>query len=227
MAMKRVWPQWVRAYARAVFPGCRILLPGCGKGGTLRHFRDPQCWATGCDLDREALALAAPVLPVCVADIYRLPYRAEVFDAVFLDWVLEHLADADGALAECVRVLKRNGMVAVLTTNPHSPLGWAARAFPRLGSLFWKRALDMEQSVWETKHARNSAGALTRRMSQMGMRRVALHRISHMEYYALNLKSLVPLAAALIPLVRLYDSICLLPPFSLLANAYVALFQKM
>jgi ubiquinone/menaquinone biosynthesis C-methylase UbiE len=226
VAMKRVWRHWFRAYVQATFPGCRILSTGCGKGGALRYFRDPRHWATGCDLDYEAVRQAASVFPVCVGDLYKLPYLSETFDFVVCDWVFEHLAHTDLALGECHRVLKPNGMMAILTTNPHSPLGWIAKTFPRLGNQFWKRSLGIEQSLWEKGHRENSAGFLTRYLKKRGMRRIALYRISHMEYYFINLKLFVPIARLLVPLVRLYDSICQLPPFSLFANAYLALFQK-
>jgi ubiquinone/menaquinone biosynthesis C-methylase UbiE len=226
VAIKCVWPSWFRAYAQATFAGCRVLAAGCGKGGLWRHFGDPQIRVTGCDLDRAALKTAAPLFPVCVGDMNRLSYRAETFDFVTCDWVLEHLANGDLALGECLRVLKSNGILAILTTNPRSPLGLAARLFPRLGHWFWKRSLNIEQSFWEEGHGRHSAAALTHWAESRGMRRVALYRISHMEYYLLNLRSLVPLAGVLLPLVRLYDCIFRRPPFSLLANAYLIVFQK-
>jgi len=224
--MKHVWPQWYRAYAQATFPGCRILSVGCGKGGALRYFRNPQHRVTGCDLDFGAVKQAASYFPVCVGDILRLPYPSGAFDFIVCDWVLEHLASTDAVLAECARVLRPNGKLAILTTNPHSPLGWVSGMFPRLGSCFWKRSLGTEQPLWEKEHKKNSAGHLTRLMRKRDMRRIALYRVSHMEYYLINLKLLVPFARFLLPLVKLYDTIGRIPPFSLFANAYVILFQK-
>jgi len=225
-AMKQVWPSWFRVYARATFPGCRILSVGCGKGGLLRFFRDPLHRVTGCDRDSAAVKQAAPLFPVCVADAYKLPYPSGLVDFVLCEWVLEHLADTTLALDECARVLRPNGMLAILATNPHSPLGWMARMFPRLGSRFWKRSLGVEQSVWKTEHGKNSVGCLRRSLHKRGLRQIALYRISHMQYYCINLRLLVPFAGCLLPFVKLYDWICALPPFSLFANAYLILFQK-
>lgn len=47
-------------------------------------------------------------------DIYRLPYRADSFDHVFVCFVLEHLPDPFEALAGLRRVLKPGGTLTVI-----------------------------------------------------------------------------------------------------------------
>src|SRR3546814_4145601 len=56
---------------------------------------------------------------VRLADMYRLPFPAERFDAVTVNMVL-HYAEAPGAvLAEAARVLKPGGRLIVVDFAPH------------------------------------------------------------------------------------------------------------
>jgi SAM-dependent methyltransferase len=48
------------------------------------------------------------------ADVFRLPYAEASFDHVFVCYLLEHLADPEGALAALGRVLKPGGSMTVI-----------------------------------------------------------------------------------------------------------------
>jgi len=50
-----------------------------------------------------------------------LPFRANAFDALIGQHVVEHLADVDAALRECKRVLKPGGRIALATPNARYP----------------------------------------------------------------------------------------------------------
>lgn len=52
------------------------------------------------------------------ADTLRLPYPADVFDAVTSGYLFRNLTDISGALAEQVRVLKPGGRLVTLDTTP-------------------------------------------------------------------------------------------------------------
>ncbi len=108
---------WMRRAAPGI-PGGRMLEIGCGGGaggrGILRRFAprrlvlsdlDPQmAWAAA-----RALAAETAAVRVCTADAARLPFRAEVFDAVIGCGVLHHIPDWRAALAEIARVLRPGG----------------------------------------------------------------------------------------------------------------------
>lgn len=49
--------------------------------------------------------------PDVVADGYRLPFADGTFDAVFCEYVIEHVEDPDGFLRSARRVLKPNGRI--------------------------------------------------------------------------------------------------------------------
>ncbi len=109
-------------------PGDRLLDAGCGTG---RHvceaFRIQGVDVTGVDLRWEDLCRAATTLYLmrgqignghgrCLisrADVTRLPFRNDTFDAVICSEVLEHIPDNRAAIAELVRILKPGRDLAV------------------------------------------------------------------------------------------------------------------
>ena len=52
-----------------------------------------------------------------VADAHALPFRDETIDEIFAGHLIEHLEDPLRFLKECRRVLRRGGMVTVVTPN--------------------------------------------------------------------------------------------------------------
>jgi len=52
-----------------------------------------------------------------VADAHRLPFRDDVADRIYAIHVIEHLEDPKQFLRECYRVLRRGGMVMLVTPN--------------------------------------------------------------------------------------------------------------
>lgn len=52
-------------------------------------------------------------------DARRLSFEDESFDAVFLYDALQHIEPREGALAECIRVVRRCGVVCAIETNDH------------------------------------------------------------------------------------------------------------
>lgn len=218
--MKRVWPAWFRAYEHATLPGGRVLSIGCGTGGLLRRFGNPAQSRFGSDVDIDSLKSAAKVYPVCAADVTRMPYGPDTFSCITAEWMFEHLPDKAAAIAELARVLKPGGRILILTTNAHSPLAWLARLFPKSGSRFRRSSLGIdERGTWNTHHAHNSIGELSRCMSEQGLHRVEFYRISHIEYYFIHLGILRLLS-------KLYDAVFRLPPLSLLSNAFLIVFEK-
>ncbi len=92
--------------------GSRVLEAGCGVGAqtvTLAH-NSPDAQITSVDISAASVAearqraLSAELKNVSVeqADIFKLPYRSESFDHVFVCFVLEHLPEP----VEALRILK-------------------------------------------------------------------------------------------------------------------------
>ena len=96
---------------------------GCGQGDLLRAGRSHFARAVGCDVS-EAMIAAAPDLEIVVQpDARRLPFADASLDWVTAVCVFHHVErpDRQALTAEIVRVLKPNGVFAIIEHNPVNP----------------------------------------------------------------------------------------------------------
>jgi ubiquinone/menaquinone biosynthesis C-methylase UbiE len=116
--------------AEVVKPGMTILHAGCGwdKNDVSRRFKN-SCKVVGVDLDPRVESRFHSEFHLGSLD--SLPFPAEKFDVIFSEYVFEHLANPELALAEMARVLKPNGVILILTPNYHSYKTIAARLTPQ------------------------------------------------------------------------------------------------
>lgn len=107
--------------------GMQILDLGCGTGFPtfeLAQLGGAGCRVIGADVWHDALARARtkaqiyqlPNVRLVAADGARLPFPAATFDLIVSNLGINNFADPDAALAECFRVTKPGGRLA-LTTN--------------------------------------------------------------------------------------------------------------
>lgn len=106
--------------------GCKhILDAGCGNGRYTRFLlkhSDADAFITGFDLSQRMLKrsrrrLKSRRVSQVAADLTRLPYPDDYFDAVVCGWVLEHLPDPRPGLSELARVMKSGGKLLLLVTE--------------------------------------------------------------------------------------------------------------
>jgi SAM-dependent methyltransferase len=98
-------------------PGRRVLDWGCGYGQMsyllARRGFEVTSYDVGRALEDGRMAAALGLRAVRGDDASRLPFRTGAFDGVLACGVLEHVADADGALDELRRVLVASGRLFV------------------------------------------------------------------------------------------------------------------
>jgi len=125
--------------------GEKVLEAGCGVGGqtVILARRSPHAEFTCVDICADSLkkasthAAAAGILNAQFrqSDILQLPFADQSFDHVFVCFVLEHLDDPPGALAELKRVLVPGGSITVIEGDH--------------GSCFWHPQTPDSRKVWE------------------------------------------------------------------------------
>ena len=113
--------------------GARILEAGCGVGAQTRLLikRSPDAVFTCFDISEKSLATADRLkehagfrrVTFCREDINRLSFADEIFDHIFVCFVLEHLDDPVAALRELKRVLRAGGTMTVIEGD-HGSCFW-------------------------------------------------------------------------------------------------------
>lgn len=120
-----------------------------------------------------AAQLRHPAVVAVAADVRRLPFADDVFDAVISDSTLDHFeteAEIVDSLRELARVLKSGGRLIVTLDNPSNPLVWVRNAAPlgwlmrlrvvpyKVGATMGRRRL--EQTLAEVGLAVSERGAI-------------------------------------------------------------------
>jgi demethylmenaquinone methyltransferase/2-methoxy-6-polyprenyl-1,4-benzoquinol methylase len=105
----------------------RVLDVGCGTGDlSIELFENTAADVTGIDFCGPMLTLAkqkAPQLQFIEGDALRLPFAEASFDGLTIGFALRNLANVDRGLRELLRVLKPDGVVAILEfSHPVSPV---------------------------------------------------------------------------------------------------------
>lgn len=97
-------------------PGERVLDLGCGIGVATKLLRRHGCEALGLDLVARRMALARakePALSMVAGDARRLPFADGCLDGILTECTLSLVGYTADTLAECRRVLRPGGRLAV------------------------------------------------------------------------------------------------------------------
>jgi len=102
----------------------RWLDVGCGMGDLLKSGRDRFASASGCDPSAKMLQACGDIEVRQQTDISQLPFESERFDFVTVVCVYHHIPMAERVAftREALRVLRPNGILAIIEHNPWNPV---------------------------------------------------------------------------------------------------------
>lgn len=201
--------------------GGRVLDLGCGAGAYCLYLRERGFRAAGVDYSRGMLARARAVVSAvegvgavdfAAADLLAMPFAAGSFAALVNVGVLQHVADAGGALAEMARVLEPDATACLVTLNR-----WSIHAAAS-SVLAWPRAWSRGRLAPRRHAVRRRPGALAAIARRHGFRLVAVQGVY---VYPAPLRFLEPLLDALDRL-RIAGRPLTLP----LANAFLLVLAR-
>ncbi len=107
-------------FRKLLKPGSKILDVGCAAGRDTRILKDMGFNVVGADLAEKLIAIANTSNPDIIfvnADMRKLPFNDQTFDALWVSAVLHHLnkTDMPSALKEFGRILASDGLLYVHT----------------------------------------------------------------------------------------------------------------
>jgi 2-polyprenyl-3-methyl-5-hydroxy-6-metoxy-1,4-benzoquinol methylase len=141
----------------------RALDIGCGSGRFLRALRHSGWEVAGLELNDDTATAARTVHGLMVETALEA-FADSSFDLITITHVLEHIRDPHQMLADCVRLLKPGGVIAVAVPNIDS---WQAR---------WTRDgwfhLDLPRHLWHFSETWLSAALIERGFEQKKVRRM-------------------------------------------------------
>jgi demethylmenaquinone methyltransferase/2-methoxy-6-polyprenyl-1,4-benzoquinol methylase len=139
---------WRRTAVRSLrLPaGARVVDVACGTGDLCRELARSGYRPIGTDFSVGMLAAARTDAPLVRADAAQLPFPAGVLDGVTCGFALRNFVNLAEVLAECARMLRRGGRLALLDVNePASAPAravhgfWFRRVVPFVGGLLSDR----------------------------------------------------------------------------------------
>jgi 2-polyprenyl-3-methyl-5-hydroxy-6-metoxy-1,4-benzoquinol methylase len=157
----------------------RLLEIGCGHGDLLGKMQERGWHVEGVEFDPDCAArVEARGLKCYARDLRELGLPAEIFDAIFMGHVIEHLYDPGALLKECWRVLKPGGHLVMVTPNSQS---WGHKRYQR----HW-RGLEAPRHLQIF-----SPRSLLRLTEESGFARCRVRTTNRSAWYALGMSASV------------------------------------
>lgn len=154
-------------------PGSTVMDLGAGAGEGKPDFyclRDNARFVVGLDSDSEIQKNSIVDFKV-LGSAYFLPFKEDLFDFIYADFVLEHIVNPDAFIGELSRVLRKDGCFVFRTPNIYHYAPLIASVTPaRFQSLFanFVRSIDKGQKTFPVVYKMNTAGCLEKLFEQNG-----------------------------------------------------------
>lgn len=123
-------------------PGARVVDLACGTGDLCRTLRAAGQFPIGVDFSAGMLGAAVTDAPLVRADATLLPFSSGSIEGVTCGFALRNFVDLTAVFAECARVLRPHGRIALLdvsepTSGPARSVHrfWFHRVVPFVGGL--------------------------------------------------------------------------------------------
>jgi demethylmenaquinone methyltransferase/2-methoxy-6-polyprenyl-1,4-benzoquinol methylase len=136
--------RWRRTAVRSLrLPaGAPVLDLACGTGDLCRSLGDAGYQPVGVDFSAGMLAAARTAAPLVRADAGRLPFPDGALAGITCGFALRNFVDLAPVLAECARVVRPRGRIALLDVNEPASASaravhgfWFRRVVPFVGGL--------------------------------------------------------------------------------------------
>ncbi len=116
----------------------RVLDVGCASGALVHSVKRRGLDAVGIDLDKDSIKFGKGLgLDLRYGVLENMKFKNGKFDAVNLGDIVEHVKDPEGFLRECLRVLRKGGVLVISTPNTNSLFPKMTRwAYEKVG-LMW------------------------------------------------------------------------------------------
>ena len=132
-------------------PNPKVLDIGCGRKSDIGRYlksKNHPALIHGADLDEYSLK-NTDVDELFICDAADMPFDDNTYDAVFSQFLLEHVQDSQETLDSIARVTAKGGLATLIIPNPTSPASTVAKLTPYSFHLFFKRHIQKYDNVSE------------------------------------------------------------------------------
>ncbi len=163
---------------RYLTPGSSLLDAGAGRGIQFPNdYREHVARAFGVDLD-PAVGQNASLDAGAVADLDRLPFRAESFDLVTSKYVFEHLERPLAVMREIRRVMRPGGHLLIHTPNRWHYVALGATVTPTRFHAWYNAKRGREEAdTFKTRYRANDESTLQKLAARSGFRLASIDLI--------------------------------------------------
>lgn len=166
----------------------KVLDIGCGRKSDIgRYLKEHNTHALihGADLDEYSLK-NTDVDELFICDAAAMPFADGSYDAVFSQFLLEHVKDSQETVDSIARVTAPGGLATLIIPNPTSPASTVAKLTPYSFHLFFKKKVQQYDNVSEdtfpTFFAFKSVRNLEQQMEKAGFTNIESAYIPEMYF---------------------------------------------